>query len=255
MILTGLCKASDQDAYIKELDAFYGTFHSEADALRVIYYTPTRHASIVLRQFRRVQRKRPRTVQNSTNRKPFIVVEGLYADGGRRSISCFLASKFNGVHIENPPSVYYDIRHALTRHTTNFRRAFFSLANYVVAHQASRWLNKRPVFLSRYWHNFASYAIAKATANKTYMMPPKNSLVYSWPEDLLKPDYVFFVNTTSQDQLDFWDLSPFKGFQQRRTEAFANMYDPSLINIKCEGTLNSAARIITDYLVNAKVFQ
>lgn len=170
-------------------------------------------------------------------------------------MSCFLASRFNGIHLENPPHMYYDIRHTLMRHTSHFRRAFFSLANYVVARQASGWLNKRPVFISRYWHNFATYAIAKATANKTYMMPPKNSLVYSWPADLLKPDYVFFVNTTTQDQMDYWSVSPTKGFQQRRVEAFGNMYDPNLIDISCKGTLNSATNRIVDYLVNAKVFQ
>lgn len=240
--------------YIKELDSFYGTFHSQADALEVVYYTPTRQASDILRHIRRVSRKRPPKADGRT-RKPFVVIEGLYAEGGRRAISCFLASRFNGIHLENPPQMYYEVRHGLMHHSNRFRRAFFALANYVVAKQAMRWLTKRPVFLSRYWHNFATYAIAKATANKTFMMPPKNSLVYSWPSDLLKPDFVFFVNTTTQDQRDYWNIKGIvKGFQQRRVEAFSNMYDPFLVDISGEGTLSETANRIIDYLIKTNMF-
>lgn len=245
----------EQNTFIKELDAFYGTYHSQAQVLDVIYYTPTREASIILRQFKRVAKKRPRTSEGVA-RKPFVVVEGLYAEGGRRVVSNFLASRFNGVHLENPPHMYYDIRSGLAHHSSAFRRAFYSLANYVVARQASRWLDKRPVFMSRYWHNFASYAIAKATANRTYMMPPKNSLVYSWPSDLLKPDYVFFVNTSTHDQIvHYWNFKgQVKGFQQRRAEAFINMYDPAVVDISAQGTLSDVATRIISYLEKEIVF-
>lgn len=50
---------------------------------------------------------------------------------------------------------------------------------------------KRIVFYFRYWFEHHSYALFKVFNE---VPPPDGHPIYKWPEDLLKPDFTFFID-------------------------------------------------------------
>lgn len=51
---------------------------------------------------------------------------------------------------------------------------------------------------SRYWHSTSAYAIAQAAHDfpDKVEIPPEGDSFYQWPEDLLKPDIVLFLDVS-----------------------------------------------------------
>lgn len=49
--------------------------------------------------------------------------------------------------------------------------------------------------MDRYWHSTAAYALAQSIADSGNHMPlpDKSDSYYEWPEDMLKPDVVIFL--------------------------------------------------------------
>lgn len=52
----------------------------------------------------------------------------------------------------------------------------------------------------RYWHSTTAYAIAQSVEDHPdqYEMPPPHDKIFSWPEDLLQPDIVIFLDVSEE---------------------------------------------------------
>lgn len=55
------------------------------------------------------------------------------------------------------------------------------------------------LFCCRYWFDHATFIMAKRFTDKT--LPPANSTIYQFPEDLLKPNMTFFINDANFDRM------------------------------------------------------
>ncbi|CAB4032941.1 UMP-CMP kinase 2, mitochondrial [Paramuricea clavata] len=81
-------------------------------------------------------------------------------------------------------------------------RAFYSLGNYLMAENIKSSLVASPVVLDRFWHSSAAYAIAvEAKCGSEINIPPKGNFIYQWPDDLLKPSAVIFLDLCEMDRV------------------------------------------------------
>lgn len=57
--------------------------------------------------------------------------------------------------------------------------------------------------MDRYWHSTAAYALAQAVYDSPadVEMPPQGDSFYKWPEDLLKPTLVIFLDVEENVRL------------------------------------------------------
>ena len=83
-------------------------------------------------------------------------------------------------------------------------------------------------FRFRYWHSTTAYAIAKDSgAGMAEYLPPVNSALYSWPEDLLKPSAVVFLTTGEKERdqrLDTRDERTAEENELRDSQLFRKRY-------------------------------
>lgn len=81
---------------------------------------------------------------------------------------------------------------------------FYYLGNYVAALEASQILKTKPVVMDRFWHSTTAFALAQMKDDYSDVMktstelPENGSEVYEWPQDLLKPDIVIFLNVSEE---------------------------------------------------------
>ncbi|XP_054289058.1 UMP-CMP kinase 2, mitochondrial-like isoform X1 [Macrosteles quadrilineatus] len=101
-----------------------------------------------------------------------------------------LAKELDAAIMFSPPLGWSKFREAFNR-SIEMRRAFHSLSIYGSANNAMQYLGRKPVVMSGFWMDQATFAIAKKYFPN---FPPQNSSVFQWPKDLIKPDYTFFIN-------------------------------------------------------------
>ncbi|XP_044266337.1 UMP-CMP kinase 2, mitochondrial-like [Tribolium madens] len=175
---------------------------------------------------------------------PLIILEGL--DGcGKSRISRELSAKLSAAKWGTPPDSIKHIRELFDDHPT-LRTAYYALGNYIAALECTALLKQKPVVMDRYWHSTAAYAVAQAVhdwAGKIEM-PPEGDSFYKWPEDLLKPSIVIFLDvvenvrlerlsrrksSTTQEDL----LKSSKQFRDNIILAYKNMVDPEVVFVDC----------------------
>ncbi|CAG9834417.1 unnamed protein product [Diabrotica balteata] len=127
-------------------------------------------------------------------RHPLFVIEGL-AGSGKTTIGQLLASKLNGVQVHSPSNSIYSLK-PLFQGDHFKESAFNAMSHYITALEVKVFLKSSPVVMDRFWHSSASYWISYAVQTKPnqYKIPPKGNRIYTWPEDLLKPDQVFLLD-------------------------------------------------------------
>uniref|UniRef100_A0A1B6CCD5 Uncharacterized protein n=1 Tax=Clastoptera arizonana TaxID=38151 RepID=A0A1B6CCD5_9HEMI len=159
-------------------------------------------------------------------RRPFIVVEGNDRDS-RKQITTKLSRFFGARVMGNPPQCLGPMVPILAKDFI-LKRVFFSFCLYVIAYNVKHLLNiGYPVVLNGYWHDQASFSIEK----RFLKLPPKNHALYQFPDDLFRPDIIFYINKLFPDsnpQVRFVPL-----WKQRTTEVYKLFTNPEIhiINI------------------------
>lgn len=122
-------------------------------------------------------------------RAPFIAVECVQLKT-RRIVTQKLAQKLRGMMLYNPPNFMHIAGKKFNR-THIMRRSFFTIGNYATGYMARTIPVRLPVVTAGYWVDQSVYRVAKTFRNN---LPPENSAIYGWPENLFRPDIHFFVN-------------------------------------------------------------
>lgn len=108
---------------------------------------------------------------------PLIVLEG-FDGSGKTSFSYILSKRLNAIRWCSPPK---SIKHLRPYFNENkqYREAFYVIGNYICAYEISKFLQRKPVVIDRYW-------LSTISAIENYDT--------KWPKGLLKPDFVFWID-------------------------------------------------------------
>ncbi|XP_054286656.1 UMP-CMP kinase 2, mitochondrial-like [Macrosteles quadrilineatus] len=107
----------------------------------------------------------------------------------------------------------------------NLRKAFFGLTGYVAACTARHLTRTLPAVVTGHWMSQAAFAIAKVYDQ----VPPSESLVYSWPQDLYPPDIVFFMNSKRKKERRRDVANP--EFLEKFVQVYRNWRKPPVFEI------------------------
>lgn len=159
---------------------------------------------------------------------PFVVIEGL--DGcGKSHTSKLVAQKLNAALKCTPPPAILNLREKFDAHEPLLRRAYYSLGNYIAAHDIKQVLHKQPVILDRFWHSTSAYAMANEIIQDDKLkLPDEEDDIYFWPKDLIKPDLVIFLTVSESIRLQ--RLSKRKTFTDEEHELKKNAKYREIIN-------------------------
>jgi len=174
---------------------------------------------------------------------PVIVIEGLDATG-KSTLSENLSLKTGGKLLKSPPDCVVHLREAFDKLPSPLRRLYYSLSNYVFGEMIKKSSQTGVVICDRFWHSTAAYAIATdVKTGDASNLPPKNHWVYNWPDDLLKPDLVYFLSVSEEERIrrlkarnikftdeEKWLISS-KHFKERMDECYSRMKNPSVVTV------------------------
>ncbi|XP_056637335.1 UMP-CMP kinase 2, mitochondrial-like [Diorhabda sublineata] len=185
---------------------FPSVFNNIAPMLRILQspqYITHVGAKEILKVFQRAkEKKREFEAAGGKKNYPLIVLEGL-AGSGKTTLVRSLAKKINGVQSHSPSSSAQKLRRLFLNDTV-MDNLYHYFSHYITGLEVSLWLKDSPVILDRFWHSSSTYSIARAAYNTQgiYTLPPRGDKIYNWPDDLLKPDAVLFldVDETSRVQ-------------------------------------------------------
>lgn len=108
-----------------------------------------------------------------------------------------MAARLGAQQWKTPPDSIGHLRQLFDEHK-ELRTAYYSLGNYIAAIEVQELLKITPVVMDRFWHSTAAYAIAQAVQDypDKYKIPLPGDNIFCWPEDLLKPDIVIFLDVS-----------------------------------------------------------
>uniref|UniRef100_A0A1B6CH15 Uncharacterized protein n=1 Tax=Clastoptera arizonana TaxID=38151 RepID=A0A1B6CH15_9HEMI len=181
-----LCSPNKNDLEIVEEYKVYYSLNSTLQVFR--QYSDSDFVRHMLNTFIAHCPRKPSEVY-CERRHPFIVIEGTHRPV-RRIVSKMLARKISGKLLYNPPR--YMVRNKeYFNNTLALRRAFFSLGVYGTSYKARQLVSLKPVVVGGYFLDQVTFGIYK----KTDHIPCLNSPVFKWPEELLVPDLIFYIQT------------------------------------------------------------
>lgn len=174
--------------------------------------------------------------------KPFVVIEGP-ASHMRKKVARLVAQKMRAKFMTAP------FRHGIegVLDDKDFRRAFYSLSKYTMANFAKVTRVIQPVLAERYWLDHAVYTIAKVYNGE---LPSDNAIIYRWPEDLLKPDYLFLLNDLNTTYGSVLSANQ-QRFVQREIEIYQKFKDPKITEIPLDLYPEQVAQSIFNYIVTS----
>ncbi|XP_054258137.1 uncharacterized protein LOC128983035 isoform X2 [Macrosteles quadrilineatus] len=121
--------------------------------------------------------------------RPVIVIEGNHRSS-REMISAGLAEMMNARLLSHPAPCIHRYHSQIPKGTL-LRRAYYLLSDYAVSFFAKGNSN-RPIVINGYWTEKFAFTLAQFYGNESF--PPITSDVFNWPQELLKPDYIFYLN-------------------------------------------------------------
>uniref|UniRef100_A0A1B6BYP9 Thymidylate kinase-like domain-containing protein n=2 Tax=Clastoptera arizonana TaxID=38151 RepID=A0A1B6BYP9_9HEMI len=169
-------------------------------------------------------------VRNKTGLWPLFVVEGVQTSG-KLSASKRIAETLMATLLTTPPDCLYHLRSTFEKYNGTLRGVYYSLCNYALANAILKILPHSSVIVNRYWHSQAAFALALAEV-EGYKISPLSHL-YMWPEDLLVPDKVFFLQYSHSRPRNMQSVirTMSRKFRDRMTQQFMRMRQPALQEI------------------------
>lgn len=174
----------------------------------------------------------------------FIAVEGSMRRK-RFHLARKLAIILGGNVFFHPPrgfgSIRYDFNLSIGYESVLLSRTYHALCLYATANNIRRVLPTRHAIVSGYWFDQANFAIAK----KYYPNVPRNtSSVWTWPKDLLKPTFVFYLNERNPTP----DPIKKNEFLNQMAQIYRQWKDPRVIEITDPIDYERALKIMVEYV-------
>uniref|UniRef100_A0A1B6HY49 Carboxylesterase type B domain-containing protein n=2 Tax=Homalodisca liturata TaxID=320908 RepID=A0A1B6HY49_9HEMI len=156
-------------------------------------------ASLLARQILKVFKRDCLYVNNAafkdSSEKPFIVIVGNHR-ATREAVGITVAQMLGGKYMTYPAPCLQRFISQMPKGTM-LRRAFYFLSNYASAFYVKIQLSlNNPVVLNGYYFEQLTFSIVNSFPPDG--VPPVVSELYNFPEDLLRPNLVFFVNFSDQ---------------------------------------------------------
>lgn len=172
--------------------------------------------------------------------KPFVVIEGP-ASHMRKKVARMVAQKMRAKFMTAP------FRHGIDGilDDKDVRRAFYALSKYTMANFVKCTRVLQPIVAERYWMDHSVYTIAKMFEEE---LPSENAIIYKWPEDLLKPDYMFLLNDLNTTYGDALSNNQYK-FVEREIKVYKMFKDLGIIEIPLDVFPEHVAQNIFHYII------
>ncbi|XP_072395405.1 UMP-CMP kinase 2, mitochondrial-like [Diabrotica undecimpunctata] len=187
-------EAQNNDSIKTPFPLIYPDADSMLTILRLPQFSDHEGVQGLLRLYEKGKEKKAEFQRrNYKKNHPLIVLEGL-AGSGKSTLVSGLSKKINGVQSHSPSSTVETLKDKFVNNPL-LDNIYHRFAHYITAMEVYILLKDSPVVLDRYWHSSATYSIARAVYNTNgkYILPPKGDKVYNWPDDLLKPDVVLYL--------------------------------------------------------------
>uniref|UniRef100_A0A1B6J896 Uncharacterized protein n=1 Tax=Homalodisca liturata TaxID=320908 RepID=A0A1B6J896_9HEMI len=158
-------------------------------------------------------------------RKPFIVVEGDHKTS-IDIISRRLARRIGATLLQSVAKCLQPYKRVFPQGDP-LRRAFYGLSMYAIAHKVKQVYNRYPVVTNGYWIEQSVFGIGNQFQT-IEEIPPSGHPLYSWPDDLLKPDLIVYV--TFPDNLHLTGTTrPPNAWKKRLEHIYRQILDPPVV--------------------------
>ncbi|XP_075057579.1 UMP-CMP kinase 2, mitochondrial-like isoform X1 [Mixophyes fleayi] len=181
---------------------------------------------------------------------PIIVVEGLDATG-KSTLTEALKGQLKAALLKSPPESISHWKKTFVEETTLIKRAYYALGNYILAEEIAKASQRSPVIVDRFWHSTASYALATEIGGGVHNLPDLHHGIYSWPDDLLKPDLVILLTVSDEERIrrmrkrgrqetsDEKKLEADVVYRQKVEEAYRRMENPGCIIMNASSSMET----------------
>lgn len=228
----------------------YGVHYSVDTVLQIFNdkkYRNNANVTELLRRFNQAREAAPRTLPLKRDRMPFIIIEGYFTSGKAR-VAKAVAKTIGAKFLTTPSNCVAFLRKHFLNSTV--LKHFYALNKYILSHQIKLIIQTTPVVCDKYWHDHAAFVIARNYREP----PPGESDLYAFPEDLLVPDFAFFLNGALNPKIytpDMVKKHVNNNFTERLREAYHKMRQPSLFEIGPPSLPDSMATEILRYIAEA----
>lgn len=177
---------------------------------------------------------------NQMSRMPYITIEGDEASG-KEQLCRRLAHVLYGMYIYSPPPFLSKERDFFDKQPDLLKSAFYALSNYIVAQKIKEESLIRPTVTTRGWHHSTTFSLAQQYVRNATSLPPPDSDLYRWPEDLLMPDIVFYL------AFSYKERAFTRTFRQAIEAAYSRMKTPYVITIGyCNTNSDVFEKVLTE---------
>ncbi|XP_046662526.1 uncharacterized protein LOC124355431 [Homalodisca vitripennis] len=145
----------------------------------------------------------------------------------KRMLAMRLSRRIGASLFHNPPRCLSSLRNFFPTGSL-LLRAYFKLCAYALAQATRRLINIFPVILNGYWLEQQTYAIARTYGSDP---PPADHPVYRWPNNLLKPDLIFFIEFPDNLHKEILTTRPPNAHKTLAMNALLKMNIPNLVVI------------------------
>lgn len=219
-----LLSANTTKYTMDELDEMFTTFHS-FDSIMRVFQKPEYQNLIEIKELMQVYwRKKDEILQtittNATHLYPFISIDG-FQKSGKTTIARRLCESTGSIYVVTPAHYLLQLRIAFDSLNCELRSAFYGLVNYLTSYHIMVLRRKDPVIVDRYWHALISYTLAE---NFYFhgVFPDVDSIIYTWPSDLPKPDAAFLLDRSTAYNY----ISTF--MSRKMLDVYENIKDPKV---------------------------